>query len=404
MMEIPTELHGRAVTPRGVHLAPTGYFPWADEADDWIDLLVQMGMSWVVVLSEGDAFYQSGIPHALLAAGIIPIVRFAYQFPKVWTHGEATAQLAALYDQHGAPLVVQFANEPFDAREWRDGEVPPYEEAWAVIAQRWHEAANAIAGNGGVAGFPDGPCYAENPFARIGDGDHHWEEGRAVYLGHHYGKGRPLAYPQDDVSKWGMPLTMEGYREALDDYADDLAWNEGEAVLAMMNVQRAEWADPDLSPLDDDTCWRGWEKVQWYADQAFGHQVQMAMTEGGWTPRDRAGSDPVDIRWPYTTPNKVAEKTLAMYEWPSPLFAVCPWLLACSFLGGTGWEDDAWVGGSWYDKYGPQKPVVQMLIDNPPGGGGNGGEVVEELEDAQAVCGAVAGHLAAALGMLDGLC
>jgi hypothetical protein len=30
-----------------------------------------------------------------------------------------------------------------------------------------------------------------------------------------------------------------------------------------------------LTPLADDVCWRGWEKVQWYAQQAFRFEVQM---------------------------------------------------------------------------------------------------------------------------------
>jgi hypothetical protein len=42
-----------------------------------------------------------------------------------------------------------------------------------------------------------------------------------------------------------------------------------------MNQQSAEWADPNLAPLDDDVCWRGREKVQWYAQEAFRCEVQM---------------------------------------------------------------------------------------------------------------------------------
>jgi len=397
-MIIPDTLHGRPITDRGVHLGPFGFFPWADEVETWRDLLVLMGISWVVVVSESDAFYLSGIPQVFLAAGIIPIVRFSYQFPGPWTQGDATAQLATLYAQHNAPLIVQFANEPFDVREWEGGEVPPLEEAWAIIAQRWHEAATTITDRGAFAGFPDGPCYGQNPFTRIGDPGHHWEEGRAVYLGHHYGKGRPIDYPEDDVSKYGVQLTYSEYLEQLDDYQDDPAWNEGPFVLGLMNQQRTDWANPNLTPLLDDTCFRGWEKVLYYAQEAFGFPIQIGMTEGGWVPRDRAGSAPVDIRWPYTTPNQVAEKTLAMYNYPSPLFAICPWLAGCSVLGGVGWEDDAWVGGAWWDKYGLFKPVVQMLIDNPPG---ETPPPVYELELARAGTFVVDEHIESALDLLE---
>lgn len=368
-MQIPEGISGKKVTPRGVHLMPSGLHNiWMENADYWLSLLVDMGMSWCLALSESDNILLSGAAEALLSAGIIPIIRFNYDLPRPWTHGDVTEQLVDLYAQYGAPLVVQFSNEPMDPREWVDGNVPPYEEAWNIIVQRWHEMANITTQRGAYPGFPDGPGYDENPFLRVGDENLHWQEGRAVYLGHHYGKGRPLDYPEDDVTKYGIPLTMNEYLEQLDDFVDDPAWNEGEAALELMNQQRVEWADPNLTPLEDDTCWRGWEKIAWWSEQAFGFQVQQAMTEGGWTPRDRAGSNPIDIRWPYTTPKMVAKKTLAMYESGSPLFALCPWLVASRHMGASGWYGDCWAGGAYSNRYGFEKPVIGMLKANPPNG------------------------------------
>jgi len=366
-MIIPATISGRPVTTRGVHLAPFGFHDeWVADAGYWIDLFQSMGMSWVLALSESDALVKSGAAEALLDGGIIPITRFAYKFPDPWTEMAATEQLVALYSRYNAPCIIQFANEPFDIREWKNKDVPPEDEAWAIIRDRWLQMAALTVERGAVAGWPDGPCYDRNPFDVIGDEAHHWQEGNAVYLAHCYGKGRPIDYPTDDVTRHGTPLTMEGYRAALDDYADDPAWNEGEHVLGLMNQQRAEWADPNKTPIDDDTCWRGWEKVLYWSRQTFGFDVQMAMTEGGWTPRDRAGSNPVDIRWPYTTPRMVAQKTLAMYDWDSPLFAICPWLLGSESMGGSGWPFDAWTGWAYDDKYGFEKPVIKLLQDNPP--------------------------------------
>jgi hypothetical protein len=63
----------------------------------------------------------------------------------------------------------------------------------------------------------------------------------------------------------------------------------------------------------------------------------------------------------------VATKTLEMFnDYDNPMIAQCPWLLACSFMGGVGWEYDAWVSGVFM-KYGTEKPVVRMLQENPPG-------------------------------------
>jgi hypothetical protein len=93
----------------------------------------------------------------------------------------------------------------------------------------------------------------------------------------------------------------------------------------------------------------------------------MAVVEGGWVPRDRAGTGPNgDVRWPHTTPKMVAAKTLAAYQEDSPLFAICPWLLASSFMGKPDWDFDAWWTWAYEDKYGWEKPVIQTLRDNPP--------------------------------------
>ncbi len=370
-MEIPKTVSGRRVTTRGVHLQPSGQHAgekgWMARADYWIGLLVSMHMSWVTAISDSDALYTSGAARALLEAGVIPIVRFAYTFPGAWTHGAAVEQLVNLYARYNAPLVVQFANEPFDEREWRKGEVPNYESAWAIIAARWAEAARAITERGAIAGFPDGPGYSENPFERIRATEGLWHEGQAVYLGHFYGKGRPLDYPYDEVSQRGVTLTMEEYRRLLDDYADDPQWNEGPSVLAQINAQRRAWARPGQTALDDDTCFRGYEKVLAWSRASFGFEVPLAMTEGGWTPRDRPGSgNAVDIRWPMTTPKMVAAKTLAMYEADTPMFALTPWILASDDMGASGWPDDCWVGYAFSDRYGREKPVVRALQANAP--------------------------------------
>lgn len=381
-MRIPKQVSGRIVTNRGAHLHPFGFHnEWMKNLAYWVELLQKMHMSWVVALSEDDAILISGAAEALLDAGIIPIVRFSYQFPKHWTVFEPIEDLVELYSRYDAPLIVQFANEPFDSREWIDGKVPSPDIAWSIIRDRWWEASNIIVDLGAIAGFPDGPSYGRNPFEVIGDNEGYWYDGKAVYLGHHYGKGRPRDFP-GAVSWLGdqpqYQLTREQYEEALDDYAGDPAWNElihYPGFLDLMNKQRREWAltnrtlyPEGITPIQDDVCYRGWEKVQWWAKQAFGFKVQMALTEGGWVPRDRAGTGGnTDIRWPMTTPKMVAKKTLAiMNERPSPFFAICPWLLACSFMGGSGWEFDAWVGWAYSEKYGWEKPVVQMLSDNPP--------------------------------------
>jgi len=360
--------------------------------DYWVNLLRDMSMSWVVVQSDSDSFYQSGAAEVLLQNQIIPIVRFWYLLPDPWTQMESIDQLVNLYQRYDVPCIIQFSNEPYDSRSWQNGEVPPVDEMWQIVADRWSEAARIITERGAYAGFPDGPGYTENPFERTQQADWVWHEGKGIFLTHNYGKCRPVDYPFDDVSQHGTPLTVEEYRAALDDYADDPDWNElihNPAFLDQMNAQRAAWAKPGQTAVDDDTCFLGWHKTLYQASRHFGPSgptIPLAMTEGGWVPRDRAGSDPVDIRWPMTTPRMVAQKTLAIFEAATPFLAICPWLLADSDLGGAGaWEFDAWVGYPYEDKYGREKPVVQALRDNPPGDGDlNIQEAIEYFELARA--------------------
>lgn len=398
MIPIPDEVAGRPVTNRGTHMGPIGYFPWMNEKIYWTGLLRQMHISWAVLVVESDAAFTSGAARALLESGVIPIIRFKYELPNSWTMGPATQQLAGLYQEFGAPLLVQFANEPFDPREWRNGEVPEEEAAWALISYRWNQMAQITVDAGGYPGFPDGPGYTENPFCRILDPNDFWANGLAWYSGHHYAKGRPIDYPYDGVSRFGTPITWQEYLDALGVFADHPHWNEGYAFLDKMNQQRAEWANPNKTIWDDDVCWRGWEKIEVWAMEAHGRPVQMAQTEGGWCPRDRAGSDPVDIRWPYTTPEVVADRTLDMYaSAPTTMFAVCSWLLGDQDLGGAGaWENDAWHGWAFEEQHGRLKPAIWTLINNPPNGN-QGDQLEAELLAAHASLSAMDEHIRAAL-------
>lgn len=364
-MKIPNEVSRRKVTKRGAHLLPFGYHGY--DAEAWAKRFVGMGLSWVVACVEDEGFR----PYAetYLQHGIIPIVRPSYHLPRPWTFFDETEALKAIYDRYGAPLIVQFANEPFDPREWVNQEVPPEDEAWAFIAQRWREMADLTVARGAYPGFPDGPCYDRNPFFEILDEARYWKDGKAVYLGHFYVKNRPLDYPEDDVTKYGTPIDYDTYVAELDVMASNPYWNEGPPYVERMNAQREAWANPNLTPVDDPTCFRGWEQIVYYSRQAFGFDVQIALTEGGSCPKDMAGSNPTDIRWTPTTPWMVAKKTVKMLEADTPLFAICPWLVADSDMGGAGgWENDAWIGWGFEPEYGREKPIVKVLESIPAGG------------------------------------
>lgn len=292
-LEVPEQVSGRFVTNRGVHLQPFGHHgDWLNRASYWVDLMVSMGMSWAVILTDGDSVRQkhNGLNplEVLLDAGIIPIVREMKRFPAQFTERDTFLWTVELYGRYGLRPFWIIRNEPFDSREWAKQTVPA--DAWQTILSVWAQAAKFIASNGGYVGFPDGPCYRFNPFESLRDFGCQWifDQGMGFYAGHHYGKNRHRDYPYDAVTRYGAKLTEEAYQRLLDDMAGEPGWRE--EGLDQINQRRDALQNPATTPLQDDTCWRGWEKVAHWSLETFGYVVPMALTEGGWVPRDRAGT------------------------------------------------------------------------------------------------------------------
>jgi len=391
-MNLPATVAGRPISNRGVHGAPTGYHAyWMENATvrtQWLDRMEAMHLSWIVLLNDSDSVLErfGGKPVVLwlLERGIIPIIRDQGQLLAPFLSQKAVRETAAIYADFGLKPIWKMRNECADDREWVKHKTPPdwFEQYCAWFAKY----APVVFENGGLPFFADAPLYdyeRQNPFAVVPR--ELWDAG-AGFGSHNYGKNRDLDYPRDNVSRFGTPITMEEYRAALDDYADDANWNEAirdPGIINKINKQRRDWANPEKTVFQDQTCWHGWQVVVYYSHQTLGYVVPMAMLEGGFVPRDRPGSggETTDIRWPYTTPKMVAKKTLAMYQEDTPFIAICPWLLACKEMGGSGWEDDSWVGGSFSDKYGLEKPVVKLLHDNPPGQRASRAELVRRARD-----------------------
>ena len=372
-MEIPKIVSGRPVTNRGVHLHASGYHAfWCGDRtrrEYVLDMLVAMHMSWVVILTDGGSALEKFDGKApvewLLERGIIPIVRDYAILPRRFNNMGTVEGLANIYDRFGAPLLLKLWNEPQDDREWNSGTPSDW---WEKFVDRWNAAAPIVLRCGGYPGFPDGPGYDFDRAHPFRDTERYlWDDGLAWYGVHNYAKGRPIDYPYDEVSQRGQALTQAERDLLLDDFADDPRWTD--PPLDEVNQKRRELTHTGKTILDDDTCWLAYEKVQHHALTTLGHEVQIATVEGGWVPRDRAGTGlDIDCRWPHTTPKKVAEWTLDSHTFSEELFAICPWMLAGKYLGQGGWPFDEWWGWAYSDMYGTEKPVIQMLKDNPPMG------------------------------------
>jgi len=374
---------------RGVHLIPGGYQAgWMADAAKrtfYLKLLREMHISWVLLLTTGDSclelFDGKEVIRWFLEYSIVPVIRDSpgdrTKLPKPFMNMATVERAVAIYAEFDLVPLWKLWNEPGDHREWRHGKVP--KDWWSRFVDIFNEGATIVLQLGAIPLFPDGPGYdfvEQHPFRDVDRAL--WDAGIG-YATHNYSKGRPLHYPYVPEVLTGLPLMTERQlSKDLDDFANNIDWRA--PGIEMMNIQRRAWANPEASAIQDPTCFNEWIQIDYHARRTLGYPVVQFMTEGGWVARDRAGGGPIDNRWAYTTPNKIAEQTLAMYDYqPQPYYAdengvpyplalqaMMPWTFAGSIMGAGGFEDASWVGGSYYLEYGLMKPVIDMLIQNPP--------------------------------------
>ena len=361
---------------KGVHLVPGphqgGWMLDPGSREYHLKLLADMGIEWVTMLTSGDSCLAEfdGRPAVvwLLNNGQIPIIRDYREdrekLPRLFNNQTTVARLAEIYSDYDLVPLIQLWNEPNNHREWKEQKVP--RDWWEQFVPVWCSAADVVLNHGGLPGFPDGDgaydFHYQHPFRDVPRDL--WERG-AWYATHAYGKGRPVNYPRDRVSRLGIGLTEGRYSALLDDFADDPAWREDS--LLEINAQRQSWAKASGSYIDDDTCWWRWRAIQLFASDILGFYVPQAVTECGWVPRDRAsGMGCTDIRWPLTTPKRVAKKTVRMFRdlekpYNKSVFAATPWIFNSPEDGA--WADACWVGGAFYEQYGYEKPVAKAMVE-----------------------------------------
>lgn len=383
---------------RGWHGVPASYHRWwvENRGQYVIETMKKMRCSFWLLITDGDSAMEMCDTHQgrmtvldlFLSNEICPVIRDTTD-PLFLSYRNINnvRKFVEIYDRYGMRPMIQLANEPFDDRENQGDPLDPYEdESWEILGDWWNHAATMVVEAGGNPGFPDGPCFPRNPFPyldrRIFDAGYGW------YAAHPYMKNRPINYAEDVVSRTGYEhyengerqlLTWDEYREQLDVYGDPDHPEHRQWVdvsLDDINKQRMEQKNPNPYPPDhpdfDATCWRAHEQIAAWSQDTFGYTIPIALCEGGSQPRDRAGSgEYIDIRWPLTTPGMVAKKTLQMFQEPTnTMFAQMPWLFADDYLcvaGFVGWPFDAAViGWAFMNDYGYEKPIVDLLANNPP--------------------------------------
>lgn len=353
----------------GLHLKPAAHHTdWlGDKArrEYEIGILTRIHANWCTWITDGDSAMETiaekPAPCWLLDEGIVPITRDSTTgLPLDYQNIDFVLKLVAEFKPYGLRPAVILWNEPGDYREWHKKRPTDWKEKFLAV---WIQAARQVMDAGANAGFPDPLGKWSWFFERLpSDIVDAFRDGRCFFSAHLYGKNRPVNYPEDDVSRYGTPLTETGYRVALDDFWDVPGFRD--FTLGQINEQRKLLANRYKTFLDDTTCFGAWRNVYYEFERLHGFRPVTCMNEGGWVPKDRPGSgENVDYRWPMTTPKMVARLTVESLKVDHGMFALTPWI-------SYGWSDNGWYNnGSFSDvtdsdtgkPYGPEMPVIAAL-------------------------------------------
>jgi hypothetical protein len=377
-MNIPQTVSGRTVTNRGAHGPAFGHHGgWLPDADAWTERWQKMYLSFIVWCSEGDSVVKPmaeaggrSVAEVSLDAGIIPVMRPQVKLNYAFPDTDHVKALVKICDRYGAPALVLLGNEPNMPDAWKDGKVP---RDWFTRYISWFSsAAPGVISVGAYAGFADKPCYEQSPFDYMADNildtfaaEYSW------YAGHFYGLNRPPLYPYDVIQRTGKPhIEGEGeVKEWFGPHYQDAGFND--LSFEEVSAARDALANPNLTAVEDATCFRGYERIQAWMLDMFQNTLPIGMTEGGWTPKAFAGSGTDrEKRYLRPTPQHVAKWTLEVLNDPTiPLLFQCHWILAGKRMGvfSGAWEEDCWYNDVWPDIYPTGvMPVVAALQANPP--------------------------------------
>ena len=375
-----------AHTRIGIHSWPYGHFTdWDDDARREYELgaFKRARASWVTLKMESDSFLEwvglgkNRKPFVChyLDEGIVPFLRDdTNTFPSPYKNFEVIPRAVAEYKPYGLRPTFIFRNEWGDVREWAGKHRP---SNWREVAlSLFIDAARMIRDRGANWAFADPLSdwawwFQRFPEDLVDD----MRNGVGIITNHCYGKSRRKNYPEDDVSRFGTPLTMDAYRAHMGRWWGILPTEPIEKI----NEQRWLWRSEDKTWRDDHTCWGSWRNVldAWMSIHTF--QPVVAMTEGGWHPDDRAGND---IRYPPSTPETVADDIISVINEPNGMFAYTFWLI-------YGWSFDGWLYNGMCDYNNYEQPVIQRLGEMDS----SAAELLQQLRSEIAAADNIAGKL-----------
>jgi len=374
---------------RGIHWSPSQYQWGRKDWLTWQKRILELGFKWIKVNVPPD-YNAEAITKRLIDIGVMPVCRFIRKNPtridgSIAKTIERLVKLGVRY--------FETNNEPDADVEWVGYRRPSKWEE--VVIQNLIHDANLLHSLGAFpafVAFNTGPTEPRNPIQILLDtpgGREIFDKGLWVSL-HNYGKGRPINYPNDRVRMFGEPLTEEEYyNQGQPDF-----WTKQDVVefvwhgmsLEEVNRLRAKQKNPNITIMEDITCFRAFEYWNRLITQEGLPSIPIMMTEGGWETGDRA-----DPFYPEPTAQRASELNFQMFQFiqgdldltlyqpdgstrtlhvPDYFFAVMPWHMGEKAFGldtSGQWEQGAWFT-HWHDeKFGlnGELPIIQMLRELP---------------------------------------
>lgn len=379
---------------RAVHGIPSGQnFSWAEhDIAAWGQMLEAMGVKDILLCSDSDNVVRTwpewnGGPYEGMS-----IVEVLAKFHKArtvlrinnWLVGELFTDMHTIelfseqLGRYGMEPIVCVGNEQ-RLKEWVGPEKDKKYKAppdWFTRYNTWfYDSASVIERYGCTPGYADAPNQTQSPYALASDEQKQgWVDGKYIYCGHFYPHDTPPEFPFVDWVLSGEPMTEAEYEMIVGELRDVPPWNEH--PLEVINQRRRDKAGTPSSIWDITVFWKEWMRHQAWMDEAFGQQVRICATEGGWTP-----GATLDGRMPPITPHQVAGYTGYVFDCAEhPLEFQCMWALVSDLIvPGLGWDSDVWfttnplfreLYGRWQQgdpellKY--AMPVVWMLMEACP--------------------------------------
>ena len=310
---------------RGLHWS-TNPSKWGkDRLEFWLNEIKGMNLKWVKLFDTGSGTCFE-LAMRLVDLEIMPVVRMYTLYPHKFLNWDVVKRYVDI-----GVVWFEFGNEPDLALEWERNAIP---EGWLnIVVERFVEHARQCRNLGGYTLFDAfGQGTRVNPFEKIVEkGGEDLFDGYIGLALHNYCLGRPLSYPNDPIRQDGRPYTRSEFKAA-GGFDNQYAFTQ---PYESVNRVVADDYEPDITIMDDATCFRAYEYFSTLLKDVIGDKkIPIMTTEGGYNTLQIAE----DAKYPKLDPflTSVAQKQMLdfinLYA-PEEYFACMPWFAGAEVFG-----------------------------------------------------------------------